>query len=194
MTRPSKPFVFATECREDDRDLVLPPIHISPDLILLIFLPALLFEAAWNLKLDRLKANPVPILSLAVVGVIFSVGMIALILHFGSGLSWSAALLFGSIVSATDPVSVLALFKKLGAPKRLTVILEGERVFNDGTAVVVFRIILGVVIGVTGLDSPGANRQLVNPVRNRDHWRSSIGNSHWLSGLQAHFLFRRSFT
>ena len=82
--------------------------------------------------------------------------MIALILHFGSGLSWSAALLFGSIVSATDPVSVLALFKKLGAPKRLTVILEGESLFNDGTAVVVFRIILGVVIGVTGLDSPGA--------------------------------------
>lgn len=134
----------------------LPPIHISPDLILLIFLPALLFEAAWNLKLDRLKANLVPILSLAVVGVIFSVGMIALILHFASGLSWSAALLFGSIVSATDPVSVLALFKKLGAPKRLTVILEGESLFNDGTAVVVFRIILGVVIGVTGLDSPGA--------------------------------------
>ena len=134
----------------------LPPIHISPDLILLIFLPALLFEAAWNLKLDRLKANLVPILSLAVVGVIFSVGMIGLILHFGSGLSWSAALLFGSVISATDPVSVLALFKKLGAPTRLTVILEGESLFNDGTAVVVFRIILGVVIGVTGLDSPGS--------------------------------------
>ncbi len=134
----------------------LPTIHISPDLILLIFLPALLFEAAWNLKLERLKANLVPILSLAVLGVIFSVGMIGLILHFGAGLSWTSALLFGSVVSATDPVSVLALFKKLGAPKRLTVILEGESLFNDGTAVVVFRIILGVVIGVTGLDSPGA--------------------------------------
>lgn len=134
----------------------LPPIHISPDLILLIFLPALLFDAAWNLKLDRLKANLVPILSLAVVGVIFSVGMIGLILHFLAGLSWSAALLFGSVISATDPVSVLALFKKLGAPIRLTVILESESLFNDGTAVVVFRIILGVVIGVTGLDSPGS--------------------------------------
>ncbi len=134
----------------------LPPIHISPDLILLIFLPALLFEAAWNLKLDRLRANLFPILSLAVPGVIFSVGIISVILHFGSGLSWSSALLFGSVISATDPVSVLALFKKLGAPERLTVILEGESLFNDGTAVVVFRIILGAVIGVTGLDSPGA--------------------------------------
>lgn len=134
----------------------LPTIHISPDLILLIFLPALLFEAAWNLKLERLRANFVPIMSLAVIGVIFSVGMIGLILHYGAGLSWSSALLFGSVVSATDPVSVLALFKKLGAPKRLTVILEGESLFNDGTAVVVFSIILGVVIGVTGLDSPGA--------------------------------------
>lgn len=134
----------------------LSAIHISPDLILLIFLPALLFEAAWNLKLERLKANLVPILSLAVVGVILSVGMIAVILHVGTGIPWSSALLFGSIVSATDPVSVLALFKKLGAPKQLTVILEGESLFNDGTAVVVFRIILGAVIGLTGPSSTGA--------------------------------------
>ena len=134
----------------------LPVIHISPDLILLIFLPALLFEAAWNLKIDKLKANLAPILVLAVLGVILSVGVIALVLHFGAGLSWSTALLFGSIVSATDPVSVLALFKKLHAPERLTMILEGESLLNDGTAVVVFRIILGILIGTTSLSSPGA--------------------------------------
>lgn len=127
----------------------LPVVHISPELILLIFLPALLFEAAWNLKLEHLRENLLPILTLAVLGVSLSVGVIGLILHHGIGLSWPSALLFGAMISATDPVSVLALFKKLGLPPRLTTIVEGESLFNDGTAVVVFRIVLGIVVGTT---------------------------------------------
>lgn len=133
----------------------LPPVHISPDLILLIFLPALLFEAAWNLKLNQLRANLVPILTLATVGVGLSVGLIGSIIHYGVNLPWTSALLFGAIISATDPVSVLALFKKLGAPERLSVIIEGESLLNDGTAVVVFRIILGIVLGTTATASTG---------------------------------------
>ncbi|MBK6799438.1 MAG: cation:proton antiporter [Acidobacteria bacterium] len=133
----------------------LPVVHISPDLILLIFLPALLFEAAWNLKLDHLRKNLLPILTLATAGVGLSVGVIGTILHFGIRLDWGTSLLFGSIITATDPVSVLALFKKLGAPKRLTIIIEGESLFNDGTAVVVFRILLGIIAGTTALDSTG---------------------------------------
>jgi len=131
----------------------LPSVHISPDLILLIFLPALLFEAAWNLKLDRLRENLLPILALATVGVGLSAGVIGLILHFGIGLSWSSALLFGSIISATDPVSVLAIFKTLGAPARLTAIIEAESLANDGTAVVIFRIVLGIATGVSATHS-----------------------------------------
>lgn len=134
----------------------LPAVHISPDLILLIFLPALLFEAAWNLKLSKLRANLVPILMLATIGVCFSVGIIGSIIHYGIGLSWSSALLFGAIISATDPVSVLALFKKLGAPERLSVIIEGESLLNDGTAVVVFKILLSVVLGTTAIESTGS--------------------------------------
>jgi CPA1 family monovalent cation:H+ antiporter len=131
----------------------LPPVHISPDLILLIFLPALLFEAAWNLKLQRLRENLGPILWLSIVGVGLSVGIVAFILRYGGGLAWPTALLFGAIVSATDPVSVLSLFRKLGAPKRLSVIVEGESLFNDGTAAVVFRILLSLVIGATAIGS-----------------------------------------
>jgi Na+:H+ antiporter len=127
----------------------LPVVHISPELILLIFLPALLFEAAWNLKLDHLRQNWLPIITLAVIGVAASVGVVGTVMHFGIGLAWSSAMLFGAMISATDPVSVLALFKKIGAPKRLTTIVESESLFNDGTAVVVFRIILGIIIGTT---------------------------------------------
>lgn len=133
----------------------LPVVHVSPELILLIFLPALLFEAAWNLKIDHLRENLLPILTMATAGVGLSVGIIGTILHFGIGLEWGQALLFGAIISATDPVSVLALFKKLGAPERLTIIVEGESLFNDGTAVVVFRILLGIVAGTTAFDSTG---------------------------------------
>lgn len=133
----------------------LPSVHISPDLILLIFLPALLFEASWNLKLGNLRANLVPILTLATIGVCLSVGITGAILHFGIRLPWAAALLFGAIISATDPISILALFRKLGAPERLTFIIEGESLANDGTAAVVFRILLGVVIGATTAGNPG---------------------------------------
>jgi CPA1 family monovalent cation:H+ antiporter len=133
----------------------LPVVHVSPELILLVFLPALLFEAAWNLKLHHLRENLWPILTMATVGVSLSVGIIGMILHYGIGLGWSSALIFGAIISATDPVSVLALFKKLGAPKRLTTIIEGESLFNDGTAVVVFRILLGIVAGTTAFNSTG---------------------------------------
>jgi Na+:H+ antiporter len=130
----------------------LPAVHISPELILLIFLPALLFEASWNLKLQHLRENLLPILTLATLGVGLSVGVIGVILNKGLNLPWSSALLFGSMISATDPVSVLALFKKLGLPKRLTTIVEGESLLNDGTAAVVFNIILGVAVG-TSVDS-----------------------------------------
>jgi monovalent cation:H+ antiporter, CPA1 family len=82
------------------------------------------------------------------------VGVIGALLHYGIALPWSSALLFGSMISATDPVSVLALFKKLGLPGRLTTIVEGESLLNDGTAVVVFRILLAIVIGTTA--QPGA--------------------------------------
>ena len=127
----------------------LPTVHVSPDLILLIFLPALLFEAAWNLRLDHLRENLLPILMLAVPGVVLSTGAIALVLNLGLGLAWKPALLFGAMISATDPVSVLALFRKLGLPTRLATIVEGESLLNDGTAAVVFRIILGVSAGAS---------------------------------------------
>ncbi|HVB38610.1 MAG TPA: Na+/H+ antiporter [Vicinamibacterales bacterium] len=127
----------------------LPAVQISPELILLIFLPALLFEASWNLKFEALRENAGPILALAIPGVVVSVGVVGTVLHFGVQLAWPSALLFGCMISATDPVSVLALFRRLRLPERLTTVVEGESLFNDGTAVAVFQIVLGIAAGTT---------------------------------------------
>jgi monovalent cation:H+ antiporter, CPA1 family len=123
-----------------------PAIELTPDIILFIFLPALLFESAYHLSFDELRDNLRPIALLAVPGVVLTAICLAAVIHFAAGVAWETAFLFGAIMSATDPVSVLAVFRQLGAPRRLSVILEGESLFNDGTSLVLFRIVLGVVL------------------------------------------------
>jgi monovalent cation:H+ antiporter, CPA1 family len=125
---------------------VLPPVSMTPELVLLIFLPALLFEASWNLDIKALRRDWCSISVLATVGVAVCMFGVAAILHFVGGMNTQTALLFGAMVSATDPVSVIALFRQMGIDKRLTMILEGESLFNDGTAVVAFKIMLALVL------------------------------------------------
>lgn len=126
-------------------------VDLSPALILFIFLPPLLFEAAWNLKWSYLKQDLIPISLYAVFGVVISVGGIALGLNQLAGLSLTTALLIGASLSATDPVSVIALFRELGVPKRLTTLTEGESLFNDGMAVVAFSVLVLFSLGSTEL-------------------------------------------
>lgn len=125
---------------------ILPPIAMTPDLVLLIFLPALLFEASWNLDITALRRDWLSISALATVGVVVCMFGVAAILHFAAGVNIQTALLFGAMVSATDPVSVIALFRQMGIDKRLTMILEGESLLNDGTAVVLFKLVLALVV------------------------------------------------
>ena len=122
-------------------------IDLSPELILLIFLPPLLFEAAWNLEWKRLQQDWVPISMYAIVGVVISVVGMGVGLSKWGGLSLPIALLIGASLSATDPVSVIALFRELGASKRLTLLMEGESLFNDGVAVVAFGLLVGLPMG-----------------------------------------------
>lgn len=125
---------------------ILPPITMTPDLVLMIFLPALLFEASWNLDAKVLRRDWLSISVLATVGVVVCMFAVAAILHWAGGMNLGTALLFGAMVSATDPVSVVALFREMGINRRLTMILEGESLFNDGTAVVLFKIVLATVL------------------------------------------------
>lgn len=124
----------------------LPVVTMTPELILLIFLPALLFEASWNLHIDWLKTCLRPVALLATVGVFVSAVCVAFIVSALTGLDFKIALLFGSMISATDPISVLALFKRLKVNRRLHTILEGESLLNDGTAVALFRVLLAAVL------------------------------------------------
>jgi NhaP-type Na+/H+ or K+/H+ antiporter len=115
-------------------------IDLTPELILALFVPPLIFEAAFHIEFQRLRENLIPILVLAIPGVLLTTVMVGVIVAVGANLSLTTALVFGALISATDPVAVVALFRALGAPKSLTVLMEGESLFNDGTAIVVFNL------------------------------------------------------
>lgn len=120
-------------------------IELTHDLILLVLLPALLFEGAATTDLARFKANFLPILVMAVVGLLISVVLLGLIGQYAFGFPLLVSLLFAAMILPTDPVSVLALFKELGAPDRLAVLVEGESLINDGVGVVLFTTLFTLV-------------------------------------------------
>ncbi len=120
--------------------------ELTPELILALFVTPLIFEAAFHLNIQELRRNLPAILLLAVPGVVLTMLIVGGMLLFSIKLSLPIALLFGALISATDPVAVVALFKTLGVPKRLTVLIEGESLFNDGTAIVLFNLMLAVVL------------------------------------------------
>ena len=124
------------------------PDWLTPDVILIVFLPALVFEASVKIDVRSLVREIVPLLLLVTVGVLMAAVVTGYLVHWATGLPVLMALLFGSIISATDPISVLAIFKDLKTSGRLSLLIEGESLLNDGTAVVLFQILLaGIVAG-----------------------------------------------
>ena len=124
---------------------VVNTFELSEELILFIFVPPLIFESALNMDSRLLLRNLTPVLTLAAPGLLISTAIVGSLLAWLTPLSLGQALLFGSLISATDPVAVIALFKELGAPKQLTILVEGESLFNDATAIVAFNIIFATV-------------------------------------------------
>jgi len=122
---------------------------ISPDLILYVCLPTLIFESAYHIDFKQLQRNLLPTLTLAIPGLLISTALIGLIVFLLTPLNFLTALLLGAILSATDPVAVTSLFKKLGAPQRLTLLVEGESLFNDATSIVTAKLLFAILIAGT---------------------------------------------
>jgi CPA1 family monovalent cation:H+ antiporter len=114
-----------------------------------LLLPALIFEAALNLKWELFARNARPIFGLAILGTIANIGVVGLLCHLFLPLPILVALLLGAIISPTDPLSVVATFRELRVSRRLSVLVEGESLFNDAVGLVVFSVLL-VAVGEPG--------------------------------------------
>jgi monovalent cation/hydrogen antiporter len=123
---------------------IFPGVPLEPDLVFLLFLPPLIFSAAFNTSVRDFRALLQPIISLAVGLVLVTMFAVALLLHFlMPEISWPAAFAFGAIVSPPDAVAAVAVFRGLGVPRKIVTLLEGESLVNDATALVAYRTAIG---------------------------------------------------
>ncbi len=161
----------------------VPPLN--PEVVFLVCLPALLFEGGVMADVSSVRANATPIGTLATLGMVLAIAGTGTALHFGLGLDWGPAMLLGSILSVTDTVSILYAFRRAPVPQRLSGIMQGESLFNDGTALVAYAAITGVVTaGATpSLSQLGARVVL-----------ASLGGAAvgLAMGLVANFVIRRT--
>lgn len=163
-------------------------IHLEPEVLFAIFLPALLYEAAFHVDLSDLSANWRTIALLAVPGVLLGAGVCGVATWAGLeaadvALPLIAALMFGALICATDPIAVIAMLGDLGVSKRLRTLLEGESLFNDGTAVVVF----GAVAALAGAVHHGGEHVGAAWIARLFLWEVGIGFVIGLSIGIAHF-------
>lgn len=124
-----------------------PQINLTKDLIFTVLLPPLLYEAASNIHWEQLRRDFGVIVVLATVGVVLSASVTAAGMHYFAEWPWMGALVFGALIAATDPVSVIATFKEAKASGRLLVLIEAESLLNDGTAAVAFTVVVALASG-----------------------------------------------
>jgi CPA1 family monovalent cation:H+ antiporter len=140
-------FLLYTPLTDVFDNIVRPVVDLpfNASIFLVVFLPLLLFHAALTLDLREIAPDWAPILTLAIVAVFAAAAAIGFSLSFAAGVPLTVALLLGAIVATTDPSAVVAIFRELGAPARLTRLLEGESLLNDAAAIVLFSILVGML-------------------------------------------------
>ena len=126
----------------------LPTVELEPDVIFLVFLPPLVYAAGWRTSPQELRAVMRPLGFLAIGLVFLTAAAVAVVAHLTvPGLSWAEAAVLGAVLAPTDAVAATAIFSRLGAPERVRLVVEGESMINDGTALVIYRIAVGVATG-----------------------------------------------
>ncbi len=128
-----------------------PKISLTKDLIFTALLPPLLFEAAFYIQWSQLRRDIPVIVTLATLGVVLSACVTAAGMYYLVRWGWLDALVFGVLIAATDPVSVIAIFKEANARGRLLLLIETESLFNDGTAAVTFGVVIALASGTAAL-------------------------------------------
>src|SRR3954454_11636375 len=128
----------------------VPEVHLDPDVVLLIFLPPLLYGAAFFANLRDIRAS-LRVVTLNSVGlVLVTMTAVAVVAHeLIDGMPWAAAFALGAIVSPTDPLAAGVIMRRLGVPRRLTSVIEGEGLFNDATALVAYRVAVAAAVSGT---------------------------------------------
>jgi monovalent cation/hydrogen antiporter len=125
----------------------IPRIELDPELILVVFLPPLLFTAAFETSIRDLRANLAPLARLSIGLVVFTMAIVAIVANTAlPGLGWAAAFTLGAIVAPTDALAATSVFRRLGAPRIVTTLVEGEALLNDATALVAYRVALVAVV------------------------------------------------
>ena len=155
-------------------------IEVTPELVLLVLVPGLVFEAALRLDLEHLRRTFGWIVLLAVPGVLVSALIVAVVLNLATGLPFELGMVVGAMVAATDPVAVIATFRRLRVSRRLATLVEGETLANDGTALVLFTATVASISG-GGSVAEGAQDVVVSVA-------SSIGIGFALGWLSSRLL------
>jgi monovalent cation/hydrogen antiporter len=130
----------------------LPPIELAPEFVLLLILPPLIYSAGVSMSWREFRFNLRPITLLAFGCVLFTTGAVAAAAYYLLGVPWAVGFLLGAIVAPPDVVAPLAITRRLGLPRRLLVVLEGEGLANDATALILYRFAVGAI--TTGIFSP----------------------------------------
>ncbi len=126
----------------------LPTVELDPDVIFLVFLPPLVYAAGWRASPRELRAVIRPLAMLSVILVFLTAAVVALVAHaLVPGLGWAEAAVLGAVLAPTDAVAAIAIFRRIGGPERVRLLVEGESMINDGTALVIYRIAVGVAAG-----------------------------------------------
>ncbi len=126
----------------------LPEIELDPDIVFLVFLPPLVFSAGWRTSPRELRTVVRPLALLAVGLVFVTTAVVAVVAHaLVSGLGWPEAAVLGAVLGPTDAVAAIAVFRRIGGPDRVRLLVEGESMINDGTALVIYQIAVGVATG-----------------------------------------------